>query len=603
MKNAGPRTDTGTVVLHWALAVAVLIALVTGLRFSIDNRTVPGLHWIGWALPQGDLWNLHLGAGTAMTAIVAAWVGYLRAARLGPRVRLDRARLHTLLQSGKQRWSAANVALVWLLICALAGQFVSGILLMLGHAGLAVTIHVAGAWMIVAGAAAHVGAHLATGGVAQLLRICRPERLTPRREPVSLAEAFAAHLKAQDAERQNPHDSRAHATAQPHAPRTIRVEAHPLAVAAASGLTALSVLVSLDNTTRDTLTIAAVAPADAPLLDGDLSDPAWRRARPVTINTTGGANFGGTGTSRIEVRAVHDGTTAYMAFVWDDPTRSLKHLPLIKRADGWHLLNDRYDIEDETAYYEDKFAVMFARNSALGGGGAIHLGERPLAGKPGGLAGRGLHYTTDGGIVDVWHWKATRGGLLGFMDDNYFGPPDEPTAAEVAGKSRYKAGYKTDPGSANYANNFKAEPPGGYRGPLQPLRLPKSIATQQAVMGGLTQRIDLAPEQGEPDGARWSMLEDETVPYSAEADAALPIGTVIPGVLIRGAYGGDRADVRAAARWSGGRWTLEIARRLDTRSAFDVPIANDVVMWVAAFDHSQIRHSRHMRPVKLEVKP
>ena len=28
----------------------------------------------------------------------------------------------------------------------------------------------------------------------------------------------------------------------------------------------------------------------------------------------------------LEIRAVHDGTWAYFLFLWDDPTRSLKHL-------------------------------------------------------------------------------------------------------------------------------------------------------------------------------------------------------------------------------------------------------------------------------------
>jgi hypothetical protein len=81
-----------------------------------------------------------------------------------------------------------------------------------------------------------------------------------------------------------------------------------------------------------------------------------------------------------------------------------------------------------------------------------------------------------------------------------------------------------------------------------------------------------------------------------------PINALIPGVIIGGDYGGDRADVRCAARWAAGRWAIEVARRLDTKSAYDVPIMSGVLMLVAAFDRSQIRHTRHMRTVRIEVE-
>ena len=46
----------------------------------------------------------------------------------------------------------------------------------------------------------------------------------------------------------------------------------------------------------------------------------------------------------------------------------------------------------------------------------------------------------------------------------------------------------------------------------------------------------------------------------------VPVLGVIPGVILDGAFSGDRADVRCAARWASGHWALEVARRLDTGS-------------------------------------
>jgi Ethylbenzene dehydrogenase len=114
--------------------------------------------------------------------------------------------------------------------------------------------------------------------------------------------------------------------------------------------------------------------------------------------------------------------------------------------------------------------------------------------------------------------------------------------------------------------------------------------------------VDIDPNHGENEGSRWFMTEDESIPYSAEADARIPAGTVIPGVIIAGEFSGDRADVRCAARWASGHWALEVARRLDTKSQYDVPIKTGVFMRVAAFDHSQIRHTRHVRPIRIEVE-
>ena len=83
------------------------------------------------------------------------------------------------------------------------------------------------------------------------------------------------------------------------------------------------------------LQVAEIDSRGRPTLDGDLSDPAWTKAKPVFVLTTQGGDFGGTRQSQVEIRALHDGEHAYFAFVWEDPTRSLKHLPLVKRGGRW----------------------------------------------------------------------------------------------------------------------------------------------------------------------------------------------------------------------------------------------------------------------------
>jgi hypothetical protein len=186
------------------------------------------------------------------------------------------------------------------------------------------------------------------------------------------------------------------------------------------------------------------------------------------------------------------------------------------------------------------------------------------------------------------------------MDDAHFGPPLQPTPLQTRNIVPYKGGFAADPGSANYSDNFVVDAAAADDGSrmIAPRRLPSDLAATAAAMG----EIDLDPDHGESDEARWFMTEQESVPYSKELDARIPPGTVIPGVIIAGEFSGDRADVRCAARWASGHWALEVARRLDTHSEYDVPIKTGIFMRVAAFDRSQIGHTRHVRPIRLEVE-
>src|SRR5450755_4085094 len=121
-------------------------------------------------------------------------------------------------------------------------------------------------------------------------------------------------------------------------PRNPTFQSNPFVVAAAIAIAGASIVVATDRLAVDQLQIHRISSADVPILDGDTSDRAWRSIQPFSVMTNQGGNFDGKGESRIDIRAVHDGTWAYFLFTWDDPTRSLKHLPLVKEIDGWHML-------------------------------------------------------------------------------------------------------------------------------------------------------------------------------------------------------------------------------------------------------------------------
>ncbi|QHO72007.1 hypothetical protein ACH79_04555 [Bradyrhizobium sp. CCBAU 051011] len=615
------KTDYGTIILHWTFVAAFAVALVTGLRIATETPDRTWLNWFDAVLPRDSVWIAHMQAAVVLVAVAIGYIVYMVRSGLGRRVQLDKVRLRGLFGRGQARLSAVIALMYWIFFVTMSGLLISGGALYFGfYSGYDVAmLHWVGTWVILAFVVLHVLTQLKSGGAAQLLRIFRPAPLPappPRLDAVELLGMLAEQsARLPDSEKADSPEVSSHPL-QPRAearrdqsepapqaarPRNPTLQANAFVVAVAAAITGASLLVATDRLAVDSVHIRRINPADAPSLDGDTSDRAWRGVKPFSLLTGEGGNFDGKGEARIEIRAVHDGTYAYFLFTWQDSTRSLKHLPLVKEADGWHLLHSGFQLGDEHQYNEDKFSVLLTTSDVtLAGGRTFHPGPQPVAGAPATMSGRGLHYT-DVGYADVWQWKATS-GAGGWMDDAHFGPPLNPTPMQAANVVPYKGGFAPDPGAANYRDNFtvEADTSGGPRRSrlIAPLRLPKAVADTTAAMGD----IDLDPNHGESDGARWFMTEQDSVPYSTAIDARIPIGTVIPGVILNGEFSGDRADIRATARWASGHWALEVKRRLDTTSQFDVPIKTGVFMRVAAFDHSQIRHTRHVRPIRIEVE-
>lgn len=77
---------------------------------------------------------------------------------------------------------------------------------------------------------------------------------------------------------------------------------------------------------------------------------------------------------------------------------------------------------------------------------------------------------------------------------------------------------------------------------------------------------------------------------------------MLPSVVYDKPFEGDRGDVTVHAQRKDGWWTLEATRLLNTQSQYDQPIADGMYMWVAVFDHAQVRHTRHVLPLKLRLQ-
>jgi hypothetical protein len=551
-----PCADAFTFIVHWGVVGAVTLSLLTGLRIAADyNASAAGTisAKLRWLLLEGPVIEWHIWSGWTLTFIAVSYAAFLWRARQVNRIKLDRS-VWLRLRRARQRggfwsdvpaWFAANVLIYQIGFVLIGLMALTGWLLYaefrfgLGYHAIA-TVHGIIAYGFLLYVVVHVFAQLKAGNFWKVFR--------PR-----LDHGLAAGLAV-----------------------------------IVSG-TAVVAAFLVDRNEFVDLPIAKVA--DPPALDGDPGDPAWDASQVAKIHTARGANFPN-GEVTVTVRAVHDGERVYFQFSWRDAERSQKHLPLVKEATGWRVLQSKFDINDEDDFYEDKFAMVLSRSPALASG-TVHLGQKLVSG-PHQPITRGLHFTEDGSVVDMWHWKSVRTGGMqpAHMDDNYFGPLMASDKPDV----RYTGGYTQDPANGGgYILNWTKLAPDKPLG--ETLVIPRFLPAETALLERIG-KADLDPAAG--DEGTWHFQRGEVVGYDPKLDD-YPVGTVLPGVVIEGPFHGDRGDLLAGAEWRDGYWTLEVTRALDTGSEFDVPLAEDrhTYLWVAVFNHTQTRHSQHLHPIRL----
>ena len=278
----------------------------------------------------------------------------------------------------------------------------------------------------------------------------------------------------------------------------------------------------------------------------ELTAEAFDGVSPLVIELANGAAYD-KGRTQVTLRALHDGNEIFVLAEWLDPTENRRYMPWQKTADGWRRLVS--DENDESIFYEDKFALMFPTRfcpqfSTFGCAVYCHAG-----------GGRAYGYKGAEETVDVWHWKATRVDPVGQIDDKYWSRVDfEAKDVGRHGDPKQSGGYSKNVGDD----------------PTHPAFLP---ADPSAVHRGI-------------------IFKDRAVPYSPEAAERIRPDTIIPGIVAAPAVG-DRGDVACQSHHDHGRWQLLIRRKLDTGSQYDVKLipGRSHPFGCAAFDNSSKRHA------------
>ena len=144
------KTDYGTIILHWLVVGATIVAFVTGLRIATETPDRTWLNWLDAVLPRASVWVPHMEAAVVLIAVSIGYAIYLIKSGLTRRVVLDKIRLRGLVGRKQARLGSLSVLLVWTFFATMLTLIVSGGFLYFGvSAGYdMVTIHWFATWMI-----------------------------------------------------------------------------------------------------------------------------------------------------------------------------------------------------------------------------------------------------------------------------------------------------------------------------------------------------------------------------------------------------------------------------------------------------------------------
>jgi hypothetical protein len=309
--------------------------------------------------------------------------------------------------------------------------------------------------------------------------------------------------------------------------------------------------------------LVSVHVESAPKLDGKASDESWQTAPSLVVSAQGGVNASAT---QVTLRSVYNGKRIYFLLTWADPTHSQLYQPWEKQKDGsWKRVSGADNAGgDENEFAEDKISLMWPATSRAikdfltqGCAIACHSGENPDT-KPYG----NTYLPQEGEIADLWVWKSVRD--VAQVDDLYL------DSTRYADDQR-AAGRKSDPSDG-----------GGYHN-----------------NGGDAPEFML-PGDG-IDGLPGFILDSEKEKLENDRYKA---GDRLPAFLTS-PFEGDRGDISAAWHFSNGAWTLELSRRLETGSKYDVQfsdLSQAYYFSLAVFDNTQVRHAYHEGVITLHFQ-
>jgi hypothetical protein len=185
-----PKSDLGTVLLHWSAIAPLVLLIGTGLRIASDDAAMAWLLKFDVYLPREHLWLTHVSAGYLFTGLSVAYGVYVGAMRLASRTRVSTATFSGIFVNSKSFWMSVNRIAYFIFFVSTCTEIISGWLL-LYEITTVHEIHLLVSWVLIAFPFAHVLVQLQIGGVPQIARIFRPSTAIEAPQVPDLAEVVA----------------------------------------------------------------------------------------------------------------------------------------------------------------------------------------------------------------------------------------------------------------------------------------------------------------------------------------------------------------------------------------------------------------------------
>lgn len=273
----------------------------------------------------------------------------------------------------------------------------------------------------------------------------------------------------------------------------------------------------------------------APTLDGVASEGEW----PAALVTQRG----------VSLSALADGSFLYILASWEDDDEDVLKDRMVYNGTNWRQGED-----------EDRIAFLF------------DMGQ---TGNDGANCQAFCHFpsmNTNGGVVDVWQWKAARTNPMGYSEDTYWDA----------------TGQQVDEGvTASLVNELTGS-------------LPTFMAASDpgAIADFLTENAD-ALNAFDPYGTQDGHIVAEAVNFDNTATFAAD--AQVPGYLLR-IPSGDVADVQTAGKYSDGKWTVEFKRKYEGgEHDFAVVPGTTVKFMHETFDNQGSDHAIDATPIDTTI--
>lgn len=357
-----------------------------------------------------------------------------------------------------------------------------------------------------------------------------------------------------------------------------------------------------DDTTVSGNVLLSQKVTASPTIDGTI-DAMWENSpklefEAVVPDPSGDLfrSYVGNVISSVTLRSAYDADNIYFLAEWTDTSESLEREPWYfdPAAKKWAHESGAPTFATNgsiarPAFYEDKIAMLWNINNSVSGWSngtcfkSCHTGLSQTD-------GYARHHTNSPfERIDMWHWKAVRGGQnFGQFDDQYQ-------------DNTYPNGRKSDAGTGGYSNNTQKLVITGSM-PAVTVDVPKYVIPSKTrynwilgseISDGTAKVVTAVDENGILTLSDGTTIDPNTdVAYQREGKG---VGAKAIPYIYMSAFEGSRGDITCKAIHTGTGWILEYKRALKTadteRKDIDFSSLADQNFGFAIFENAQIAHA------------